>query len=355
MVQIDIKKNRTDFAVHFSLHCKSKRIVLFGPSGSGKSTLLKMLAGLCQPEHGNITMNSRHIFSSDQQINVPVHLRRFGYLPQNYTLFPTMTVAENISYGLRVRKKKVHSDVIKNIALKLGIANQLHCRPSELSGGQQQRTALARILLITPRALLLDEPFSALDRSTRDSLRDLVRELTSDLEIPTLFVTHDLEDAHAFGQEIVIIKDGSVLEYGARNTVLNNPKWVETARLLNFQIFPLPHRDNTGFQTSRGEHFSMDTPIHQNAEYVCIKPENIRLLREDKSNPMQTVNSVSGRVRQLYPRAAYTKVTFCSLKGDEYSIHASNHVLQVMNIHPGKKIQISLKKESLIPCSRRNR
>ncbi len=355
MIQADIRKNIGGFNAHFALQCQSRRIVLFGPSGSGKSTLLKMVAGLCLPDQGCITVNNRVIFDRDQGVDVPVHLRRFGYLPQDYTLFPNMTVEENIIYGLRVSKIPFDQNRVVGMASKLGIAAKLQCRPSELSGGQQQRAALARIMLIDPRALLLDEPFSALDRQVREALRDLVRDLTTDLKIPTLLVTHDIEDAHAFGREIMIIKDGSVLEYGNKKDVLHSPRFVETARLFDFQVFPLDRCDSTGFKTPGGEYLTLSSTIRPDTQYACIRPENIMVLREDKAHSGDLENVVSGKVFSLHPRSAHVKITFCSLKGEEYSIHAPNHVVDVMNIHPGKKIRISLKKESLILCQRRKK
>lgn len=337
------------------MQCASRRIVLFGPSGSGKSTLLKMIAGLCHPDQGTITVNNKLIFSSDQRVNIPVYLRRFGYLPQDYTLFPTMTIGDNISYGLRVKKENVDPNVLKDMALKLGIADQMSCHPSKLSGGQQQRAALARIMLIKPHALLLDEPFSALDRNTRETLRDLVKDLATDLKIPTLLVTHDLEDAHAFAEEIVIIKEGAIIEYGEKETILTQPAFVETARLLDFQIFPFVRSESGGFHTPCGEHLRLGNDVPENTEFICIKPENILLLREDKIHSLPHQNRVKGTVVCLHPRAAHTKITFRSLKNEEYTIHAPHHVLNVMNIQPGKEIQISLKKESLTPCARKCR
>lgn len=355
MIQTDIRKHTGGFNAHFALQCQSRRIVLFGPSGSGKSTLLKMIAGLCLPDQGCITVNKRVIFDLEQGINVLVHLRRFGYLPQDYTLFPHMTVEENITYGLRVSKIAFDQNTVIGMASKLGIAEKLRCLPTELSGGQQQRAALARIMLIRPQALLLDEPFSALDRKVREALRDLVRDLTTDLKIPTLLVTHDIEDAHTFGREIVIIKDGSVLEYGNKNDVLHSPRFVETARLFDFQVFPFDRCDSKGFRTPGGEYLTISSTIRSDIHYACIRPENIMVLREDKAHAGDLENVISGKVLSLHPRSAYAKITFCSLKEEEYLIHAPNHVVDVMNIHPGKKIRISLKKESLIPCQRRKK
>jgi len=133
MIQVNLKKNRAGFKAHFAMRCQSRRIVLFGPSGSGKSTLLKMLTGLCLPDQGALTVNGKVVFDSDLGVNIPVHLRRFGYLPQDYTLFPTMTVEENISYGLRVRKEDFERSTLVEMASKLGIADKLHCQPSGFS------------------------------------------------------------------------------------------------------------------------------------------------------------------------------------------------------------------------------
>jgi len=130
-----------------------------------------MFAGLCVPDQGKITVDSRGIFDREQGVNVPVHLRRFGYMPQEYTLFPSMTVEENILYGLRVRNKVFNGKGADEVASKLGIEDQLRCYPSELSGGQQQRVAIARALIGDADLLLLDEPLVNLDYKLREELR----------------------------------------------------------------------------------------------------------------------------------------------------------------------------------------
>lgn len=354
MIEIDIKKNIAGFNMNFVLTLTGNRIVLFGPSGSGKSIFLKLLAGLCTPDQGRIVVNDRIIFDRKQGVQVPLHLRCFGYLPQNYTLFPNMTVEDNILYGLRASKIPFEQGTVETIARKFGIEAKLHSRPYDLSGGQQQRVALARIILIKPHVLLLDEPFSALDRQVRESLRDLVRDLSKNLQIPALLVTHDMEDALAFGQQIVIINAGSVLEYGKKEDILTKPVFVETARLFNFQVFPLANWNSAGFETPGGEHFVHGSANLKKAHYACIRPEDIMLLRDGESNSGHMENIVNGKVLSLHPRATYVNITFCSLKGEKYNIHASNHVVEAMNIHPGEKIRISLKKDLLILCQRQS-
>ena len=132
----------------------------------------------------------------------------------------------------------------------------------------------------------------------------------------------------------MIINDGAVLEYGGRQNVLHSPEYVETARLLGFQIFPLDHRGGGGLCTPAGEHLRLGRIISPGTEYVCIKPENIMVLRDDKTHSPDLENVVSGQVLRLHPRATHAKITFSSHKGEEYIVHAPSHVVEVMNLHP---------------------
>lgn len=352
MITIDVQKAFPSMKMHFNLNLTSNRTILFGPSGSGKSTLLKLLTGFHNPDHGWIGVGDKIIFNKEQGINIPVHLRQFGYLPQDYTLFPHLSVRDNILYGLNARKISYKEKEFKQVMEKLGVASKLSARPASLSGGQQQRIALARIMLIKPRALLLDEPFSALDTSVRESLRDLVRDLADESEIPALLVTHDLEEALIFGQEIVIISDGRVVEYGKQEDVFPSPCYVETARLLDFQIWPLAQREGRHLVTAGGERFTLGRELPMGGQYVCIRPENIMLVREDRPLPEGgRENMVNGVVINLHHRVRYVRIIFRSTRGEVYIIHSPEHVIQVMKVRKGKKITISLKAESLILCN----
>jgi molybdate transport system ATP-binding protein len=351
MISINVEKRFSSVKMAFTMEIASKRIILFGPSGSGKSTLLKLMTGLCRPDHGRITVGNRTIFARKQGIDVPVHLRKFGYLPQDYSLFPHLTVRANILYGLKAQKIPYQEKVFKQVVEKLAVADKLSNCPAELSGGQQQRVALARIMLIQPRALLLDEPFSALDTSVRESLRDLVSDLTDEAKIPALLVTHDLEEALIFGQEIAIIVDGRVIEYGKKEDVFQSPCYVETARLLDFQLWPLVQYDDCRLTTASGEIFTFSGHRPQDAQYVGIRPENIMLVREDRPLPEGgRENLISGVVISLRHRARYVRIVMHSNRGEEYVIHTPEHVIQVMQIYKGKKIRISLKRDSLVLC-----
>ena len=351
MIEIDITKIFAKIKMSFGFNNKANRIVIFGPSGSGKSTLLKMMVGFLRPDSGRIIVNGRTIFDAVQGINIPVHFRRFAYLPQDYTLFPHLTVEENILYGLTVGNISFDRRKFVELVAHLGLLEKLAMFPAALSGGQQQRVALARIMMIQPCMLLLDEPFNALDLTTRKDLRDFVIELIDDEKIPALLVTHDLEEAMAFAEEIVIISAGQVIEYGKRAKIFHAPRYVETARLLGFQVLPLLPGTDQHVHTVCGEHLMCLFPQKQE-DRVCIRPENIMLIRADQENKIRE-NVISGEVVSLHHRVRYVRITVHSEKGD-YIVHVPNHVIGVMDMYQGKRITISLKSESLCLCTSRS-
>ena len=194
-------------------------VALLGPSGCGKTTTLRMIAGLVEPNAGDIFIDDRRI------TRVPVHRRNIGMLFQNYALFPHMTVAENIAFGLETRGVKGSAatarveDALQLVQLS-GYGDRL---PSQLSGGQQQRVALARALVVEPMLLLLDEPLGALDKSLRESMQTELRGLQQRLGVTTVFVTHDQDEALTMADRIVIMRDGWVEQIGAPAEVYQRP------------------------------------------------------------------------------------------------------------------------------------
>ncbi len=354
MININIYKNFKRTALRFSFVGKSHRMVLLGPSGSGKSLILKMIAGFFNPEKGEISIGDQVLFCSERKICVPIFQRNTGYLPQEYTLFPNMTVKENIQYGVKVHKIPLDKGKFMDLVARFDMGAKLDQYPGTLSGGQKQRAALARVLLLNPRILLLDEPFSALDTSIRESLRDLVIEVADELKIPTLFVTHDFEEAFIFGKEIVLIQNGKVVEFGDRNQVFNRPVFVETSKMLGFMNFwSVSQVDANRVKTENGHTFTFSERFSKKAEYLCIRPENIMILREDKpyKNKLRQ-NVVGGTVRRIHHRGRYVNIVFCSLKGLVLHINVPEHAFNRLKLFKGKEIKVSLKEESIILCSR---
>jgi len=202
------------FNLDIALHTESNRVVLYGPSGAGKSLTLQAIAGLLTPDKGLIRLKQNTLFDSAAGICLPPQQRKVAYLFQDYALFPHLTVAQNVAFGLRsgsfnLRHPLDHPAVKKWLAsFELSTAGNSY--PHQLSGGQRQRVALARALVLEPDILLLDEPFSALDLSLRDRMRRELSELQKQLNVPMMVITHDPADLALLGDEIFEIRDGMI-------------------------------------------------------------------------------------------------------------------------------------------------
>ncbi len=227
----NISKHFGDFTAvkDFNLDVKKGEFVSFlGPSGCGKTTTLRMIAGFEIPSTGTITINGIDI------TNKAPNQRNVGMVFQSYALFPNMTVAQNIGFGLRVRKEK-ESDIKDRVAEMLSIINlekKADSFPYQLSGGQMQRVALARALAIRPEVLLLDEPLSALDAKIRISLRAEIRSIQQRLGITAIYVTHDQEEALSLSDRIVVMRDGEMDQLGTPFEIYNFPTTVFVANFV---------------------------------------------------------------------------------------------------------------------------
>ena len=219
----EIELARGELTVAVELRCPPGITCIMGPSGSGKSTILAALAGLALPERGKIAIGDTVWFEKlarePASIDVPVHRRELAYVFQGLALFPHMTALGNVMYGMCER------DPAKARALldKLGVGHLADRRPRTFSGGEAQRVALARALGRSPKLVLLDEPFSALDHELRAQLTALVRELVGELGVPMIHVTHSVGEARALGDRVVRIAHGKVIAAGAPNDVLAAP------------------------------------------------------------------------------------------------------------------------------------
>ena len=220
----------TDFEVY-----PGQVLVLFGPSGAGKTTTLRSIAGLLRPQQGQIQLSGRLVYDSASRVWVPPHLRRVGYLTQEHNLFPHLKVTDNIGYGLSSRGSAPARSRVQELleTFQLGGLEQRY--PWELSGGQQQRVALARALAPAPQALLLDEPFASLDAELRRTLQGELRAILSGSNLPTILVTHDLEEALALGDAVQVIDQGRTLTKGVPLEVLGQPGQGRVARLVGVE------------------------------------------------------------------------------------------------------------------------
>lgn len=217
-LDIDIRKTmragKQTFQLATSFSSTSQRIVVLGPSGAGKSLMLKAIAGLITPDAGHIRLGATTLFDSGAKLDLAPQRRQVAYLFQDYALFPHLNVRQNVGFGLahgwvnpRAHVQHAAIDYWLDAFDLLPVA-QLY--PAELSGGQRQRTALARALVSQPRALLLDEPFAALDPALRVTMRDELDALQRQLRVPMVLITHDPEDARVFGEHVLQLREGAI-------------------------------------------------------------------------------------------------------------------------------------------------
>ena len=225
-IRVRINKTVGDFKLNIDFQSASGRIGILGASGCGKSMTLKCIAGIETPDEGEIYVGDEALFDSWKNINVKPQKRKIGYLFQNYALFPTMTVAENIESGLSGRKeekKQRVQEMIEKFQL-WGLENRL---PKELSGGQQQRVALARIMAYSPDVILLDEPFSALDAFLKEQLQRELTETFSDYPGIVIMVSHSVDEIFKFCDELLVVHQGHNMDYGKTKDIFKDPVWSE--------------------------------------------------------------------------------------------------------------------------------
>ncbi|MBM9535690.1 ABC transporter ATP-binding protein [Desulfobulbus alkaliphilus] len=267
-------------------------VCFLGPSGCGKTTLLRVIAGLERPDSGDMRLAGRNLFS------VPARKRNFGVVFQSYSLFPNMTIAANVAYGLECRqwRKKDIVQRVEEMLEMVHLKDQAEKFPHQLSGGQQQRIALARALAPKPEMLLLDEPLSALDAKVREELRGEIRLLQQHLGITTIMVTHDQEEALTMADIIVVMQNGRVMQSGPPMILYQQPENRFVAEFLGrMNVVPA----GLGVPVPIGTH-----PTGGQPRILGIRPEDIRLVSDQKKN-----GHLAGVIDQVTRLGNLTRVT----------------------------------------------
>lgn len=281
--------------------------VLFGPSGSGKTLTLQCLAGLVHPQAGRIVLDGQVLFDATAGIHLPPQQRRVGYVFQGYALFPHLSVAENLAFGLHGAPRTERARRTAAMIERLGLGQLERRYPRELSGGQKQRVALGRALATEPALLLLDEPLSALDMPLRRTLRDELRSILSEWKIPAVLVTHDLAEAYQLGDRVIVYEQGSVRQAGPRGELLWRPASESVARILGIRnilrgrvLEASPQGIRLLWRGQRLEAMAPPepTPLPAPGSDVAFfaRPEDLRLIRKDgpPPDPVHHTNLLSG-------------------------------------------------------------
>jgi len=322
-------------------------VALLGPSGCGKTTVLKIIAGLLRPMSGEL------LFGDEMFTTVPAERRGAAMVFQKPLLFPYLTVAENVAFGLKMRRTPKH-EAARRVAEALRLV-QLEGydarRPKELSGGQEQRVALARALVTEPRVLLLDEPFSALDVGLRSEMRALVRSLQRRLCITTVFVTHDQEEAATIADRIALLLGGRLEQFGAPRDFYTAPSTPEAARFFGWKVITGQRRGRQ-VETPLGCFAlpqSVASPGSDCRATVAFHPDRVRLAAPNGDALAKVENHLAGRLETVVDLGTRLRYTVALSAGEliELERDLSNGRTDAPPIEAGARVFVHVPPEAV--------
>jgi molybdate transport system ATP-binding protein len=353
MLEVDIRKRLPGFELAPTFSAGDEIAVLFGPSGAGKSLTLQAIAGILRPDKGLVRVNGLTAFDSTAGINVPPQERRIGYVPQGYALFPHLSVAHNIGYGLSGLNRGQRAQRVQEMVGLMGLDGLQERRPRELSGGQQQRVALARALVFQPRLLLLDEPFAALDEAIRSTLRQELLDVRRRMAVTIVLVTHDLVEAFALSDRIAVLDSGRILQEGQREEVYYRPASRRVAELVQSRnilagrvVENRPDGLRIDWQGRQVKGPACPWAAAGQAVDFCVRASQVMVVRPGRpASPGERFNVFSGRVvREDLGAEGY--LVYVRLTGSEQpydlQIELPIHIYYRLNLDTDKDVDVSL-------------
>jgi molybdate transport system ATP-binding protein len=324
--------------------------VLFGPSGAGKTTILRCLAGLERPDRGRIAFDGEIWFDSERGTHLPPQSRRVGLLFQDYALFPHLTVAANVGYGLAHGSGREGAARVAELLARMGLADRAARRPGQLSGGEKQRVALARALAPEPRLLLLDEPLSALDAPTREPLRSELRRLLTQAGVPSLLVTHDRAEALALGDRMIVVADGRTRQVGPIDEVFRRPADTEVARIVGVEtvvaarVVGQPGEGLLAVEAAGVRLTAMDPGGLAGEVFACIKGEDV-ILERGPIGQVSARNRLAARVTQVTPEGPLVRVSLDG--GFPLTALVTRQAVAELQLAPGVQVVAFVKSPSV--------
>jgi len=338
------------FVLEVELSATAGFTILFGASGAGKTTLLDCIAGLQTPEAGRIAAGSNVLFDSAARANVPPNRRSVGYLMQSLALFPHMTVAQNVQYGLDGLESSEREDRCAQILKAFRISALAGRRPREISGGEGQRAALARTLVTRPRVLLLDEPLSALDAATKSQIVDDLRAWNREQQIPILYVTHQREEVFALAENVIALEAGRIVARGSPHEVLQRPQSETVAQLAGFEnIFAcefVADHPEQGTMTCRvaGSELKLEAPLSRidrsRPLRLGIRAGDI-LLASSAPQGLSARNVFPGTVTALEQRDVMVIARVNC--GAEFEVHVTPAAREELRLQVGEEVWMVVK------------
>jgi molybdate transport system ATP-binding protein len=308
-LEVRLVKRLPGFTLDVDWSAGEAVVALFGPSGAGKTLTLQCLAGLTHPDEGSIVVNGRVTFDSATGVDLRPQHRHVGYVFQGYALFPHLTVAGNVGFGLRSAPRARRAAKTAETIHRLGLDGLEHRYPRALSGGQRQRVALGRALATDPDLLLLDEPLSALDLPLRQALRDELLQILTGCGTAAIIVTHDFSEAYRLGDRIVVYEGGRVVQSAPRAELLWQPASESVARIVGIRnvlhgtvLKATPDRIQLRWRGQTLEAVNWPThaylPPPDAPIAFFIRPEYVRLIRKDRgpADPAHHMNLMRGTI-----------------------------------------------------------
>lgn len=337
-----------------ALHCPPGAVLaLLGPSGSGKTTTLRAIAGLMRPQHGRIASNGEVWLDTAAGIDRPPQQRRSGYLFQHFALFPHLSAQRNVMAALEHRPAAERAARARDLLARVHLEGLGERRPAELSGGQQQRVAMARALARDPAVLLLDEPFSSVDRATREKLYRELAGLRRELAMPTILVTHDLAEAAMLADRIAVLYRGRTLQSGSVQEVMTRPASATVARLIDMRnIFAAQVTAQQPDATRiLWQGMTLEAPAYPDfavgsACHFCIRSSQILLHRRDRPSQGERENPVAGRIASMIALGDTASLDL-DIGGARLQFAISTHVAQRNGLAPGVEATVSLRAEGI--------
>jgi len=285
------------FSLELEFQAAAGVTVLFGPSGSGKTLTLDLIAGFERPDDGRILLDDEILFDGAAAVCLAPQSRNCGYVFQDYALFPHMTLRQNLEFAAERRPRLERHRRVNEMLEKFRLGDAAGRRPHEVSGGQRQRCSIARALIGAPKLLLFDEPAQGLDAPLRAEFYEVLRQVRADFKTPMLLVTHDLDECFELGEEMLVLREGRVVQSGAPRAILDQPANADVARLLGvFNLIPAeiraldPGRNSSKVQMGEHELEGPYFPGHLKGDRVtvCVRPEQLTALaRNGRPGPNQ--------------------------------------------------------------------
>ncbi|PHS69680.1 MAG: ABC transporter [Methylophaga sp.] len=349
MLKVKLQQSHP-IALDVDLYCNNGEILaLVGPSGAGKSTVLRCIAGLHSPKQGQISCSNHEWFNSANKIDLTPQQRRIGIVFQNYALFPHLTVKQNICLALD-KSEHTNTQKIDNLLAQVNLTGLEQRYPEQLSGGQQQRVAIARALAREPDVLLLDEPFSAVDKVTRRKLYLELNSLRQQLRMPIIFVTHDLDEAAMLADSMVVLHHGKTLQQGSPQQIMYQPdnvavaKQVDVRNLFEGQIVMTEEGHQLHWHDLVLELGDIEPFHHQQAICWTISPAKVILHQRVRPSRGEQENPIAGQIVEILTLRGITTILVAVSKANNLIIQmdVSEHVAQRNSLQKGQQITMSI-------------